>query len=149
MAGIDFDTVASSKLYVSAAAPATFNAAGFVALTWTEVGDITNMGSVRGREYSTSTASTIGDAQDREKKGSFKLPNADFECLWVEDDAGQVIIEAASKDYTVPSFKLVKQNGDIRYFTAQVMKFVENNGTSNDSVKGQFTLLRQTDTVIV
>lgn len=149
MAGIDFDTVAGSKLYVSASAPATDDAAGFTALTWTEVGSITSIGSVKGREYATSTLSTIGDSQDREKKGSFKLPNADFECAWIEDDAGQLIIETGSKDTNVYSFKVLKQNGDARYFTAQVMKFVENNGTSNDVVKGQFTLLRQTDTVSV
>lgn len=150
MAGIDFDTVASSKLFVAVAAPATYDAAGYAALTWVEVGSITSMGSVKGREYSMSTLSTVGDAQDREKKGSFKLPNAEFECAWIEDDAGQIIIEAASKDYSVPSFKLEKQNGtSLRYFTAQVAKFVENNGTSNDAVKGQFTLLRQTDTITV
>jgi hypothetical protein len=147
MSGIDFDTVASSKLYVCADAPTADTAIAFAALTWTEVGSVTNMGSVKGREYSTSTSSTIGDAQDREKKGSFKLPNADFECLWIEEDAGQVIIEDASKNYDVISFKLEKQNGAFRYFTAQVMKFVENNGTSNDAVKGNFTLLRQTDTI--
>lgn len=149
MAGIDFDTVAGTQLFISAGTPATNDAAGFAALTWTEVGQLTSVGSVKGREYSTSTLSTIGDAQDREKKGSFKLPNAEFECAWAEDDAGQTLIEAAANDYSVPSFKLVKQNGDIRYLTAQVSKFVENNGTSNDAVKGAFTLLRQTDTISV
>lgn len=149
MAGNDFDTVAGSKLYVCKNAPATNDAASFAALTWTEVGQITSMGSVVGRTYSTSTLATISDAQEREKKGSFKLNNAQFECAWVEDDAGQVIIDEASRDYSIPSFKLVKQNGDIRYFTAQVLEFVENNGTSNDAVKGSFTLLRQTDTIKV
>lgn len=152
MAGIDFDTVASSKLYVCTTAPATYDAAGYgaVGMVWVEVGSITSVGSVKGREYSMSTVSTVGDAQDREKKGSFKLPNAEFECLWIEDDAGQILIEAASKNYSVPSFKLQKQDGtSLRYFTAQVAKFVENNGTSNDAVKGQFTLLRQTDTITV
>ena len=150
MAGIDFDTVAGSKLYVATAAPATHDAAGFAALTWVEVGQLTSVGSVLGREYSMSTLSTVGDSQQREKKASFKLPNAEFECAWAEDDAGQIIIQAASTDYTVPSFKLVKQDtSKMRYFTAQVAKFVENNGTSDDAVKGQFTLLRQTDSVIV
>lgn len=147
MAGIDFDTVAGTKLYISAAAPTTQTATDFALLTWTEVGQLTNVGSVKGREYSTSTMSTIGDAQDREKKGSFKLPNAEFECAWAENDAGQIMVETAANDYSVPSFKLVKQNGDIRYLTAQVAKFVENGGTSNDAVKGAFTLLRQTDTI--
>ena len=150
MAGIDFDTVAGSKLYVSTAAPATNTAAGFGALVWVEVGSITSVGGVKGREYQTSSLSTVGDAQDREKKGSFKLPNAEFECAWLENDAGQIIIETAANNYSVPSFKLTKQDATkIRYFTAQVMKFVENQGTSNNTVLGAFTLLRQTDTITV
>lgn len=70
-----------------------------------------------------------------------------MECAWVEDDAGQIIIEAAANDNSIPAFKVVKQGGGIRYFTAQVKKFIENLGTSNDTVKGAFTLLRQTDTL--
>jgi hypothetical protein len=118
----DFDTVASSQLFICASAPATNDAAGFAALTWTEVGSITNMGSVKGREYSTSTASTIGNAQDREKKGSYKLPPAEMECLWADDDDGQRMVEDAANDYSIPSFKVKKQNGKFRYFTAQVSK---------------------------
>lgn len=147
----DFQTVAGTKLYVAEALPTVTSGAGaaaaFALLTWLEVGELTQIPSVKGRTYSTSTASTIGDAQEREKKGSFKLPNAQFECLWVEDDAGQIVVETAANNYDILSFKLVKQDGAIRYLTAQIMEFLENNGASNDSVKGQFTLLRQTDTV--
>lgn len=150
MAGIDFDTVAGTKLYVSLASPATFDAAGYAALTWVEVGQLTNVPSVLGREYNTSTLETVGDAQVREKKANFKLPNADFECAWAESDAGQIIIATAANNNTVPAFKVTKQDATkIRYFTAQVMKFVENMGTATDAVKGAFTLLRQRDTVIV
>lgn len=143
----DFETVAGTKLFVCATRPTADTAVAYAALTWVEVGDITTLGGVKGREYSTSTLSTVGNAQDREKKGSFKLPNADFECAWVEDDAGQMLIEAAANNYSIPAFKIVKQGGGIRYFSAQVMKFVENLGGSNDTVKGAFTLLRQSDTI--
>lgn len=149
MAGIDFDTIAGSKLHIAVAAPATNDAAGFAALTWVEVGQITNIGSVVGREYSTATLSTVSDAQDREKKGSFKLPNAEFECAWAADDAGQILVAAASKNYTVPSFKLTNQDASLDYFTAQVSKFTKGGGGSNDAVKGMITLLRQTDTITV
>ncbi|MFC0131777.1 hypothetical protein CR105_26455 [Massilia eurypsychrophila] len=152
MAGIDFDTIASAKLYISASAPTVAEGAGaaaaFALLTWVEVGQITNVGSVEGREYSTATLSTVGDAQDREKKGSFKLPNAEFECAWAASDAGQILVKAASKDYSVPSFKVVNQDESNDYFTAQVSKFTKGGGTSNDAVKGSMTLLRQTDTVV-
>ncbi len=153
MAGIDFDTIAGSKLYIAAAAPTVAEGAGaaaaFALLTWVEVGQITNVGSVVGREYSTSNLSTVSDGQDREKKGSFKLPNAEFECAWAIDDAGQILVNAASKNYSVPSFKLENQDESLDYFTAQVSKFVRGGGTSNDAVKGMITLLRQTDTVTV
>ncbi|MEO7494720.1 MAG: hypothetical protein ABIT83_17540 [Massilia sp.] len=143
----DFETVAGTKLYACAARPATDTAVAYAALTWVEVGDITKVGDVKGREYSTSTLSTVSNAHDREKKGSYKLPDAEFECAWVEDDAGQIIIEEASKDYSIPAFKVVKQGGGVRYFSAQVKKFVENMGESNSAVKGAFTLLRQSDTI--
>lgn len=149
MAGIDFDTIAGSRLFISTATPASQTVDAFEDLTWVEIGQLTNIGSVEGREYSMATLSTIGDAQDREKKGSFKLPNAEFECAWAPEDAGQILLKAASKDYSVPSFKLVGQDAvdDVAYFTAQVAKFTRSGGTSNDAVKGNFTLLRQTDTI--
>lgn len=145
---MDFETVAGTKLYVSAAAPTAQTSVAFALLTWTEVGVLTSIGGVKGREYSTSTLSLVGSAQDLEKKGSYKLPNADFECAWVETDAGQILIETGANGNDIQSFKLVKQSGAIRYFTAQVMKFVENSGTSNNAVKGNFTLLRQTNTIV-
>lgn len=148
MAGIDFDTVAGSKLYVSAALPDTYDEDGYAALAWTEVKGLTNIGSVKGRTYSTSTMNFVDDAQEREKKASFKLPNAQFECAWIEDDPGQVIINGKANTYDTISFKFVKQDTTTtRYFTAQVLEFIENGGASTDGVKGQFTLLRQTDTI--
>jgi hypothetical protein len=144
-----FQTVAETTLHVSAAAPATYDAAGFAALTWTAVGELTDIGSVKGRSYNVSTHAPVGSAQQTQKKGSYTLPNADFSCAWDEDDAGQIIIDTGSKTNDTYSFKLTKQDGSIRYFTAPIMSFVENNGTVDDVVNGAFTLLRQTDSVSV
>jgi hypothetical protein len=149
MNGENVTTVANSSLWVSVAAPATHDAVGFAALTWTKIGEITDMGSVLGREYNTSTHAPIDSAQQIEKKASYKLGTSEFVVGWDEEDAGQIIVDAASKDYSVPSFKVVKQDGAIRYFTAQVSKFVENNGTVDNNVTGAITLLRQTDTIRV
>lgn len=146
---MSFTTVANTTLSVSAALPATNDAAGYAALTWTAVGELTDIGSVKGRTYNIATHAPVGSAQQTQKKASFTLPNADFVCAWDEDDAGQIIIEAGSKTNDIYSFKMVKQDGTIRYFTAQVMSFVENNGTVDNVVTGAFTLLRQTDTITV
>lgn len=142
-------TVANTTVSISAALPATYDAAGYAALTWVPVGELTDIGSVLGREYNTSTHAPIGSAQQIEKKASYKLGNADFTCGWLEADAGQVLISTAASSNAIYAFKVIKQDGTIRYFTAQVMKFVENLGTVDNVVQGQFTLLRQTDTLSV
>jgi hypothetical protein len=143
------ETVAGAVLSVAADAPATFDSAGFAALTWVPIGELTDMGSVKGRTYNTSTHAPIGTPLQVSKKASYMLPNGDFVVGWDEEDAGQVLIEAAANSNTaVYSFKMEKQGGVIRYFTAQVMQFVENLGTVDNIVQGQFTLLRQTDTIL-
>lgn len=144
-----FSTVAGTILSISAAAPATHDAAGFAALTWTAVGELTDIPSVVGREYNIVTHSPVSSAQVTQKKGSYTLPQADAVCAWDEDDAGQILIKTASESNNIYSFKVVKQDGAIRYFTAQVSKFIEENGTVDNVVTGSFSLLRQTNTISV
>lgn len=146
---MSFETVANSEISICAAAPATMDAAGFAALAWVKIGEITDMGSVVGREYNTSSHSPVTSAQVVEKKGSYRLTPAEFMCAWDEEDDGQVLVDTASQSNAVYSFKVEKQGGGIRYFTAQVSKFVENMGTVDNVVTGAFTLLRQTDTIKV
>lgn len=142
-----FQTVAGSTLSVSIAAPATQTAVGFAALTWTVVGELTDVPTVLGREYNIVTHSPVSSAQVTQKKGSYTLPQADAMCAWDDLDAGQLIIKSASEDNSVVSFKLQKQDGKIRYFTAQVSKFIEEFGTVDNVVTGSFSLLRQTNTI--
>jgi hypothetical protein len=141
------ETVATSSLWVSATLPATNDAAGFVALSWTKIGELTDLGSVLGRAYNTSKHAPIDTAQQIEKKASYTLPKADMMVGWDDLDAGQVIINTGANSNSFYSFKVVKQSGGIRYFTAQVMEFVENFGTVDNIVQGKFSLLRQTDTI--
>jgi hypothetical protein len=143
------ETVSTAKLYVAAALPATNDVPGFAALTWVQIGELTDIGSVKGRAYNTSTHAPISSAQQIEKKASYKLGKADMVVGWDGADAGQTLIETAANSNTaVYSFKLVKQGGGIRYFTAQVMEFIENFGTVDNIVQGKFSLLRQTDTIM-
>lgn len=145
-----FQTTADTEIYVSAGLPTdTTSAAAFALLTWTLIGEVTDVPSVVGREYTTVTHSPVDKAQQTEKKGSYKLPSAEIKCAWDESDAGQLIIDVASRSNAIYAFKMKKQDGAIRYFTAQVSKFIENFGTVDSVVTGAMTLLRQTDTVKV
>ena len=75
----DYDTVANSKLYVCATPPATYDAAGYAALIWVEVGLISKLGAVLGRNYNTTSMEFINDALIKEKKSNYKLDPADME----------------------------------------------------------------------
>ena len=142
-------TVANTVVSISADIPATFTGPAFAALTWTVIGELTEIGNVLGRSYNTSTHAPVGTAQQVEKKASYKLGNAEFGCGWDETDAGQILLATAAESNAIYSFKVTKQDGKIRYFTAQVMSFVESLGTVDNVVNGKFTLLRQTDTIKV
>lgn len=144
---MSFQTVASTTVSISAAAPASQTAIAFAALGWTPIGELTDIGSVLGREYNTATHAPVGSAQQTEKKASYKLGNGDFVCGWDDADAGQIMLATGANSNAVYSFKMVKQGGATRYFTAQVKNFVENHGTVDNVVQGKFTLLRQTDTI--
>lgn len=145
----DFQTIANTKLYIVAARPATNDATAWGALTFVQFNGITSVPSVNGREYSNSTLAVVDNAHDREKKGSYKFPTMEWGFQWNPSDPGQAIAQAASKDYTIPGFKVVRQNGDIEYISAQVASYMDDGGTSNDALTGKMTLLKQSETVRV
>jgi hypothetical protein len=145
---LQFETVSGTVLSVSAAAPATNDVAGFGALAYSAVGEITDLGGNLGREYNIVEHSPIAQAQVIQKKGSYKLGSQDLTLAWDMNDAGQDILRTAANDPDdVVSIKIVKQSGDIRYFRAQVSKFLENFGTADTVNQGLVTLLRQTDVI--
>lgn len=144
-----FQTVAGSTLACSTSAPATYDAAGYGALSYTTIGEITDLGGNLGREYNIVSHSPVATSQVIEKKASYRLGSQDIVLAWDQSDAGQDLLRAAANDADdVLSFKLTKQNGDIRYFTAQVSKFLENFGGADNVNQGMVTLLRQTDVVM-
>ena len=122
--------------------------AGFsTAITYTTIGEITDLPGAAGRSYATVEHAPIDTRKRNRKKGSYTLDDLTVVMAWDQDDAGQDLCRTAALDDSVLTFKLTKQGGDIRYFTAQVSAFIENMGTVDNVVQGQMTLLLQTDTV--
>lgn len=122
------NTSAGSTLSISAAAPATYTQAGFTALTFTEVGELTNLGEF-GREYALVTHNPVGDRRTIKRKGSFNEGSITLEMALDNDDAGQVLLKAAADSDTSYSFKVRTQNGDVYFFSAQTMSFRVSVGT--------------------
>lgn len=115
-------TSAGSTLRVSAAAPATFNEAGYAALTWAAVGEITDMGEF-GREYALVTHNPVGTRGTQKFKGSFNEGTMSLSLGLDTDDAGQILMKAGSLSDLAYSFEVETQNGDIYYFQAMVMSW--------------------------
>ena len=128
-----FQTAAGATLGVSAALPATYDQLGYAALTYTNVGEVVNLGTF-GREYNTVTFLPLAERGASKVKGSFD--NGRFEPQIALDlaDAGQVIMAAALTSDNNYAFEIDLTSGDTFYLTGLVNKFAPMINTVDDVV---------------
>lgn len=110
-----------AKLSISAGVPATEDAAGCAALTWTKIGRIENIGN-RPEEFNTDDVQDLETGNTTQVK-TFKNVTA-FEVSLVvdEDDAGQTLMETAFNDFTgTYRFMLEHISGKVQYFNGRVL----------------------------
>lgn len=115
-------TSAGTILSVSAGIPATFNKAGYEALTFTAVGEITDLGEF-GLENTLVTHNPIGTRVTQKFKGSQNMGSMALTLGLDNADAGQIIMNAANVSDADYSFKVEIQDGTVYYFQAKVMMF--------------------------
>ncbi len=113
-------TVAGTKIGISASTPATFNEAGYEALSFTNIGNIED-GGEHGREYAEVTFNPIDTRGTRKYKGSFNEGNKTLSIGYDSDDAGMALLKAALASDNDYSFEVKYPNGDIDWFQAKVM----------------------------
>lgn len=138
-------TSAGSTLSIGAA-PATIDSAGFGAVSYTAVGEITDMGEF-GKEYNLVTHNPIGNRQTKKFKGSFNNGSLQLQMGRDTADAGQTAMIAALESDNSYSIKVVLQDGTILYFTAKVMSYRTAIG-SVDQITGATTTLEIDSAVI-
>lgn len=115
-------TSAGTTLKISAATPATFDAAGYLALTYTTVGEVTDLGEF-GREYNLVKHNPVGSRGTVKKKGSYDEGSISLKLGLDTDDAGQILLKAAALSDADYSYLVTTQNGDKYYFQAQALSF--------------------------
>lgn len=143
----DFETYANTRLFIAAARPTDNTETLWEGLTnWHEI-TITSVPDYHSRDYNTATLATVSSAHDRMKKGSYSLPNIDWGIQYLPAQKGQVNAFAASLTTAICGFAVVTQGGSVSYFSAQVLKYGESGGSSNDARGGTLTLARQSDTL--
>ncbi len=133
MAASAVETVAGTKIGIAAAAPATFDVTGYSALTFSDIGEITD-GGEHGREYAEVTHKPIGNRSTQKFKGSFNEGTKTLQLAISPADAGQVLAKAALGSDAPYSFSVTYQGGDVDYFQARVMSFKKATGNV-DSIR--------------
>jgi hypothetical protein len=135
----DAFTSAGSTLYIGAALPATFDAAGYAAVAWTEVGEITDLGEF-GREYSAVKHNPLKTRGTVKRKGNYDDGALTLQMARVPGDAGQAaMIIALDSDNSYP-IKVTLQDATNLFTTAQVMSYKTNIG-SGDQITAASTSL--------
>lgn len=117
-------TTATTTLKISAGVPATFDAAGYAALTYTTVGEITNFGEF-GREFQLTTHNPVATRGTQKLKGSFNEGAIQLQLGLDTDDAGQVLLKAAALSDSLYAFIITTSVGplDKYYFQGLTMGF--------------------------
>lgn len=126
-------TVAGTKLYISAGLPATYDAAGFGALTYTVVAEVIDIGEI-GKTYDLVAHTPIGDRKKYKLKGGYdsgQLPLQLAKATLANSDAGQALLLAASNSDADYSFKITFQDLTDSFFTGKTMSFKTKIGSLN------------------
>lgn len=122
-------TSAGSAIFISAGVPATIDAAGFGALTYTKIGDVTDLGqvgpAVGNVQHVPVDQSIVFKFKTITDNGAMALKGAR-----VTTDAGQTLLIAAVASFATYAFKVVLQNGAIIYFQGLADSYKTTVGTA-------------------
>jgi hypothetical protein len=137
-------TAAGTTLSISAGLPTAESATGYGALTYTVVGEITDIPEY-GKVYTLVTHNPIGDRKTRKFKGSYNNGSLSLALARDPVDAGQSLALTALDDDENYSFEIEFSDGSIHYFQAKVMSYTTGTGTVDSIVTTTITLEIDTD----
>lgn len=127
-------TSAGSTLGIATGAPATYDEAGFTALTFATVGEVTDIGEL-GREYSLVTHSPVGSRAVQKFKGSYNNGSMQIQMGRDVTDAGQIAMNTALASDDDFAFCITLQDLSKIYFVGKVTTFKTSIG-SVDQITG-------------
>lgn len=126
-------TAAGTIFSVSAAVPTTATETAYAALTWTEVAEVTSIGS-RGKTYEVVTHKPLAYRGTYKRKGSFDNGQMAIGLAIAKADAGQDILSEALDSDDSFSFKIQFPSGRIQYMPGQVSSFIDDDIGSTDAI---------------
>lgn len=147
---MSWDTAAGTTLGFSASAPATYDAEGFAALTYTGAPELDGFGEFGG-EWSLVTRTRLSSRKVTKRKGSKNNGSWTVNLAFDSADAGQAILQAAEDSDDPISIKVTYDSGDVFYFEALVMSVkYGGNGSAEDEQTAVVSFeLTENDPVLV
>ena len=128
---------------VSANSPATYDSAGFAALSWSPCGELAELPAF-GAEAALATHTPLATGIVAKRRGSLNYGSVALTMAMSDTDTGQTVLQdaaeaGAGQDAQV-SVKVELVNGEIQYFTAQVMSYRTNVGNADAITMAEVTL---------
>ena len=128
---------------VSANSPATYDSAGFAALSWSPCGELAELPAF-GAEAALATHTPLATGIVAKRRGSLNYGSVALTMALSDTDTGQTVLQdaaeaGAGQDAQV-SVKVELVNGEIQYFTAQVMSYRTNVGNADAITMAEVTL---------
>ena len=113
---------ATFALASTSAAPATYDEAGYDALAFTNVGEITNIGEFGG-EYALVTHQPLATRGVGKRKGSFNNGTLNPNLAWDPGDPGQELLDTAYQSDDPWPMRVTLQDGSVFYMMGLVMSY--------------------------
>ena len=144
-------TSTGTKLSVVAEAPATFDAAGFEALTFVEVGEVTDLPEY-GPNVQVVNHEPLSSGITEKYKGFIDYGSIAVGLGYDVADDGQLILSDAVSGATKNdphSFEIEYQDGSKDYFVGGVFSYTKNPGAANNIVSSTATVEINTEVLNV
>lgn len=121
-------TLAQTTVSISAGVPATYDSTGFGALTFTDIGSLTQVPPGGGATFADITVKLVSSGVVEHYKGTKDQTAKDMEVVIDRSDAGQIIVATAFASFDYFAFKVLYNNGDIDYYQGRVVGYTPTGG---------------------
>lgn len=148
-----FSTSAGTTIGLSASQPATYDQAGYEAVTFTTVGKVSDLGEIPSRVYELVTMYFIASRGQAKSKGGYNLGSQTIVYAIDPDDTGQALVDTATESDAAYSVKINHPTLGAIYAQALVMggpkSYADVNTASTRSVTLEYTIVSDTEDGVV
>ena len=151
MSSANVEISVGTTVAVSATQPATEDSTGYAALTYIDVGEITNIGESGGTAQ-VATFTPIGSGTVNKRKGSIDYGTMSMEIAKDATDVGQIALKAGfdgAERSTIHSFEITEDGGEVTYFMGVITSFTTVRGDANTVLSHNCSFDRTSVAVVV